>query len=174
MILLAVHQDGVFEYWSDLFEPDQNSEFTLGMPDMDYVLGMKTVRIETDADSDGYYTLNILPMIFEGIPVQVTPPFRIEDAPSVTIEGVYLLAILDHNFNGIPDMGEFIGYYSEPYHHTIIPKMIVVTDHTRLDDPVRFTNHTTVGLFHRLIVRLLQILEMLLDLQQTLILTDEY
>ncbi len=170
VFMMAVHKDGVDEYWIDQFsDGDINLELheIFGLPDMDYIIGMTTISVGED-DDNGNYTMSILPMIYEEIPV-IEPSsytyFKIED--------VYLFAILDHDKDG-PELLEVMGYYSKPF--DLSPMIHVpdsfdiqdydVVDGTSVDGPVpvRFSNHSTVGVFHRVLVLILQMLEVLIDI----------
>lgn len=66
--------------------------------DMDYVIGTITL----DVDFSQTHTMPIFPALYEEIVVQ--NPFAIDE--------VYFFAILDNNpANGIPDEGEYMGFY---------------------------------------------------------------
>ncbi len=72
---------------------------TQSLDDMDYVVGMQTVRVTGNT----YHTFTMLPVIYEGITIP-------ED--SFEVNNVYIAAILDTaEENGMPDNGEYLGYY---------------------------------------------------------------
>lgn len=102
--------------------------------DTDYIVGMTQINIGQNGPP---YLLQILPAIDERIRVE-EDPFNLSD--------VYLLAVLDNNpANGIPDTGEYIGYYGSnvPLTNSYLPITIDIEDEIiSLERKINFTGET--------------------------------
>ncbi|MBU0994632.1 MAG: hypothetical protein KJ737_19225 [Proteobacteria bacterium] len=95
--------------------------------DIDYVIGMESITV----NEDNAYSVNILPAIFEDITV------------ADLIDDVYVLTILDENANGIPDKGEYMGYYWHIAWFLYLPATVDFTDGDNLlKRTVRFSGLT--------------------------------
>lgn len=119
--LIAVQQDGVDDTWPNLVTPP-----SYDVTDMDYIVGIETIRV----DEENSYSFNLLPAIYEGIDIP-------ED--SFSINDVYILALVDANLNGKPDDGEDVGFYWQQFLLFRIPATVNIADGVNtLDRTVRF------------------------------------
>lgn len=94
LLAVAVQREGIDDQWDGILNPP-----TFAITDMDAVVAMQAF----DISEENIYALPILPVLWEGVPLE-SSPFAVPD--------VYLFAVLDDNRNGIPDSGEYLGYYS--------------------------------------------------------------
>jgi hypothetical protein len=83
--------------------------------DFDAVIGYRKISVSV---GNAPYTMKILPYGF--------------DAP---VSNVYLLALIDHNGNGVPDAGDGIGYYSD--HPSGLPSLISIDRGNRTGIDIR-------------------------------------
>ena len=98
LIVVMVHQDGV-----------KTSDLSYSITDMNYILSIDYIKaIPNLTDS---HTLNMFPFIYDKIT-------RTATSTSISVGGVYLYVIVDANSNGVPDSGEYLGYYWTWYLYT--------------------------------------------------------
>jgi hypothetical protein len=118
LIFLAVQKGGVDDQWHLLTPPDYQ------ITDTDYTVGLR----KTFVNAENRYTVDILPAIYEQVPVSEDP---------FTIPNVYLFVVLDSNRNGLPDTGEYVGFYWQSiwfFRYYYFPKIMNVTDGPHLLD----------------------------------------
>ena len=108
--------------------------------DMNKVIGSRNVIIQREGDYSVYYRIPVMPAIHESIPVR--------SGGEISINNIYIFAVLDTNGNGKPDEGEKIGFYWKRtwiivwiYQPDKIPSPI--GDGTTIPDKsIRFSNQT--------------------------------
>ncbi len=71
--------------------------------EMDSIIASTSVTLQRDGDYSVYYRMPLMPAIYKDIPV--------ETGEDISIDNVYIFAVLDSNGNGKPDEGEKIGFY---------------------------------------------------------------
>ncbi|MBA4367669.1 MAG: hypothetical protein C0403_08525 [Desulfobacterium sp.] len=124
LIFLAVQKGGVDDKWHLLTPPGYQ------ITDTDYAVGMQ----KTVVNAENRYTVDILPAIYEQVPVSEDP---------FTISNVYLFVVLDTNRNGLPDTGEYVGFYWQSiwfFRYYYFPKTLNVADSPHvLDRTVLFS-----------------------------------
>lgn len=89
VILTAVHEEG--------------SVGTGYAIEMDKIIANANVTIHRDGNFSVFYRIPIMPAIHASIPVIAND--------EISIDNVYIFAVLDSNGNGKPDAGEKIGFY---------------------------------------------------------------
>jgi len=108
--------------------------------DMNKVIASRNVIIQRDGEFSVYYRIPLMPAIHETIPVK--------SGEEISINNIYIFAVLDSNGNGKPDEGEKIGFYWKRtwifvwiYQPDKLPSPI--GDGTTIPDKsIRFSNQT--------------------------------
>lgn len=115
IMLLALHKNGI----------KSDGSYALADDAIDYALGFTTMLAGNPGEQ---HSIDILPIVYDQI-----------DVINQTITDVLLLAVQDKNLNGIPDTGDYIGYYYKIELNLPVPDLITITNGTTtLDMPVLF------------------------------------
>jgi hypothetical protein len=146
--VFAVARSGVDDDWSFTIAdwPDLLPDY--GINDMDKILGMANIVV---TDFYRYYTLNFFSFISDSLVKDSLNPTREFDPVAMTMDSIYIFAVLDSNNNGLPDNNERLGYYYKTVWQNVkyvyypqfygIPAYPLLNEITELDDKaVRFSS----------------------------------
>ena len=104
--------------------------------DMNKVIASRNAIIQRDGEFSVYYRIPLMPAIYKDIPVRA--------GGEISINNIYIFAVLDSNGNGKPDEGEKIGFYWR-WILTYLPAKLPnpLGDGTTIPDKsIRFSNQT--------------------------------
>ena len=91
VLVIMVYRDGV---------DDGGLSPSYGITNMDYIISLDYINNIQDLDIS--YTVDLFPFIYDGIPLNSNP---------LRMNNIYIYVILDSKKNGMPDTGEYVGYY---------------------------------------------------------------
>lgn len=101
--VFAVARSGVDDDWSFTSSDWLDLLPDYGINDMDKILGMQNIVVDSFYT---YYTLNFFSFISDSL--IDSGEF---DPDAMTVDSIYVFAVLDSNGNGLPDNNEPLGYY---------------------------------------------------------------
>ncbi|HSA13347.1 MAG TPA: hypothetical protein P5346_01290, partial [Spirochaetota bacterium] len=86
--------------------------------DMDYITSINYLSIPNSSTwQNNWYTIDLYPFIYDSIPLN-----KYSNGTLLSMNDIYIIAILDSNYSGWPDEGEYLGFYWTWYLFNKIPK----------------------------------------------------
>ncbi|HOW80915.1 MAG TPA: hypothetical protein PK573_00010 [Spirochaetota bacterium] len=111
VMVITIYQDGVDDDWANWITAPSYS-----ITDMDYITSINYLSIPNSSSwINNWYTIDLYPFIYDNIPLTNGP---------LRMNNVYIIVILDSNYSGWPDEGEYLGYYWTWYLFNKIPETL--------------------------------------------------
>jgi len=113
VMVLTIYKAGVDHVWANWITAPSYS-----ITDMDYITSINYLSIPNSSTwQNNWYTIDLYPFIYDSIPLN-----KYSNGALLSMNDIYIIAILDSNYSGWPDEGEYLGFYWTWYLFNKIPK----------------------------------------------------